>query len=177
MNISKAIALSLVLGVSSIAQAAPVINDSLSNTRTSIEYESTINSVLHTLEGAKWQNEKGIGYTFRHNSNITSSWKGDEMIENGIFVDVTVYYYGKEYTQYVGYARKSKINGYVEIFNWDSRDTQNHIKVIDSNTLSIYYHVGPTEKENTFKRVNSFNSDAPKPIQKQLTTEERGTLF
>lgn len=180
MRALKRLALASCFTLSAIAATpgfAQLSITDLPQDRTSIEYEAKINAVLHVLEGNKWENQKGIGLTFRHNSDITSSWKGDRKIEDGIFVDVEVFYYGKPYTKYLGYAQQSKINGYVEIFNWDSRDTQNHIKVIDDKTLSVYYHASSQEKEQIYKKVDTFNTNAPKPLEKQLSTEERGTLF
>lgn len=166
-----------ILTVSSSLNAAQLNITDLPQDRTSIEYEAKINALLHVLEGNKWENQKGVGLTFRHNSEITSSWKGDRKIEDGIFVDVEVFYFGKPYTKYLGYAQQSKIDGYVEIFNWDSRDTQNHIKVIDGKTLSVYYHASAQEREQIYKKVDTLNTDSPKPLTKQISTEDGGAFF
>ena len=143
--------------------------------RDSAPYKAPILAMLKKVEGFKWDNGED-GYIISQETGIKSNWD-DETIINGIFVHVKRFYYGKLYEEYTGYARQSRFEGYVEIYDWNNRDKQLHIKSEDSNTIGVYYHVYSDEKKFYFKKVQEFFNKNPNGNERQKNAEETGLVF
>lgn len=129
--------------------------------RDSAPYKAQILGVLKKTEGFRWESKvDGIGYVISQETGMKSNWNTDTFV-NGIFVKVKKFYYGTLFEEYIGYARQSNYEGYVEIYDWKNTDKQIHIKYESNDTVSLYYQAYPNSKKYTFNKVESFNTNTP----------------
>lgn len=144
--------------------------------RDSAPYKKQIFSNLKKLEHFKWNNDGADGYIITHETGLKFNWD-DDYVKNGVFVKVKRFHYGQLLTEFIGYARQSKWDGYMEIYNFNNRDQQLHIKVVDDETINVYYQTYENEERFTFRKVDEFNTNDPHKDKKSLSAEEAGIIF
>ena len=154
--------------------------ENIDKNRSSAPYKKQIFSFLNHVNNAKIRslgNQPDVGYIITPDPdyNKTFNWP-DDVVDNGVFVRVKRFYYQSLYEEYIGYARQSRYAGYVEIYDWQNRDKQIHVKYDGDDNISLYFHVYPDEEKFRFGLVKEFAKD-PKPKPKQTTADEKGLLF
>ncbi|MDH2015487.1 hypothetical protein N5J66_16125 [Pseudomonas juntendi] len=179
----KAIGLciSVVLAASSLASVAQAYERvELDGQRTSVEYAGPIKSVAKVIEGYKW-----LGQTKDMNGGVVFEaydnqyfGRPDSYLGNAILVKATFYTYQRVTKETVMIARKSEIDGFVELYAEHSPELQMHIKVIDNDTFQVFNSVHDYQNPNklyTYKKVSQFNKS---PYGERLkSAKDDGTIF
>lgn len=177
MKIFSSILVAMLMIFSSFTFAAGGDSKSeLDRNRDSAPYKKQIFSNLKKIEHFKWSNGEADGYIITHETGMKFNWN-DDYIKNGVFVKVKRFHYGKLLTEFVGYARQSKWDGYMEIYNFNNRDQQLHIKLVDDDTMHVYYHTYASEERFTFEKVKEFNTNNPYGNIELEDAEESGIIF
>jgi len=154
--------------------------ENIDKNRTSGPYKHEIFGLLKHVENAKIRslgNQPDVGYVITQDTGYKKrfNWPS-EIVNDGVFVRVKRFYYQKLYEEYIGYARQSRFVGYVEIYDWENRDKQIHVKYNGDDNISLYFHVYPDEEKFRFGMVKEFAKD-PKPTPRQKNAEESGLIF
>ncbi|QPH48335.1 hypothetical protein IZU98_18365 [Pseudomonas fulva] len=172
---------SLVLAASSLASTAQAYERvELDDQRTSVEYAGPIKAVAKVIEGYKW-----LGQTKDMNGGVVFEaydnkffGRPDSYLGNAILVKATFYTYQRVTKETVMIARKSEIDGFVELYAEHSPELQMHIKVIDNDTFQVFNSVHDYQNPNklyTYKKVTQFNKS---PYGERLkSAKDDGTIF
>lgn len=154
---------SIVLAASSLVSHAYAYERiELDNQRTSVQYAGPIKSVAKVIEGYKWlgQNkEMNGGVVFEAYDNKYFG-RADTSLGEAIMIKAIFYTYDKVSKETVMIARKSEIEGFVELYGEESPELQLHIKLIDGNTFQAFnsvYDYQSSDKLHTYKKVEKFN--------------------
>jgi len=155
--------------------------EDIDKNRTSGPYKHEIFGFLKHVENAKIRslgNQPDIGYVITQDTGFknTFNWP-EEIVKDGLFVKVKRFYYQSLYEEYMGYARQSRYVGYVEIFDWNNRDKQIHVKYDGDDNISLYFHVYPDEERFRFGLVKDFIKNPKVTPNKGPTAEESGVVF
>lgn len=170
-----------ILATSSIAVNAETFTKSeLKDNRTSVEYAGPIKAVAKVIEGYKW-----LGQTPDMNGGVVFEaydnqyfGRPDSYLGEAILVKATFYTYQRVTKETVMIARKSPIDGFVELYAEHSPELQMHIRVIDKDTIQAFNSVHDYQNQNklyTYKKVTQFNKS---PYGNRLkSAKEDGTWF
>jgi hypothetical protein len=162
---SKIVGLSLavVLATSSVAATADAVKRlELGNDRTSVEYAGPIKSLAKSIEGYKWLGQTpemngGVVFEAYDNPNFG---KNDKISGSSIMIKAIYYTYQDVSKEEIMIARQSEIDGFVELYGYDSPDIRMHIKILDDNTFQAVNSVYDYQKKGTsfmYKKVEQFN--------------------
>ncbi|MBA6144963.1 hypothetical protein H4B97_21240 [Pseudomonas juntendi] len=171
---------SVILSASSVTSAQAYERVELDDQRTSVEYAGPIKSVAKVIEGYKW-----LGQTKDMNGGVVFEaydnqyfGRPDSYLGNAILVKATFYTYQRVTKETVMIARKSEIDGFVELYAEHSPELQMHIKVIDNDTFQVFNSVHDYQSPNklyTYKKVTQFNKS---PHGNRLkSASESGMVF
>ncbi|WP_323601434.1 hypothetical protein [Pseudomonas putida] len=173
--------ISVVLAASSLVPTAQAYERvELDDQRTSVEYAGPIKSVAKVIEGYKW-----LGQTKDMNGGVVFEaydnqyfGRPDSYLGNAILVKATFYTYQRVTKETVMIARKSEIDGFVELYAEHSPELQMHIKVIDNDTFQVFNSVHDYQNPSklyTYKKVSQFNKS---PYGERLkSAKDDGTIF
>ena len=179
MKLKIAVALSCLLGVSSVAFAKLDFQyQELPRDRTSREYGAQIKALEKVIDGYKWVTENGSGFIISSIPNPRPTSTADYVV-NGLFFGMKRFYYDEEQVRtlpYELYARKSERVGYVELWDEDSKASM-HIKIIDENTLEVFNEAKERDEKDRiiYKKVAQFQKN---PHEEKLkSARDDGTIF
>ena len=181
MKKSAGLCFAVVLAASSVfANAETFERIELDKDRTSVQYAGPIKSITKTLEGYRW-----LGQTKDMNGGVVfepyenpSFGKNDTETGGAIMVKATYYLYDKAVKEALMIARQSRIPGFVELYGYDSRELQLHIRMVNNNTFQAFAsddEYRKPEKLMTYKKVEVFNKSKYKDQLK--SAEESGMIF
>lgn len=181
MNKIIRLCFSVTLVASSVVSAAEAYEKvELDRDRTSLQYASPIKSVTKVIEGYKWlgqTKEMNGGVVFEAYDNPNFG-KNGKVSGSAIMVKAIFYTYDKVSKEEIMIARQSQIDGFVELYGFDSPDIQLHIKVIDGNEFEAFSSAGDYNKKHklfTYKKVEQFNKS---PYGNRIkSARESGVLF
>jgi len=170
-----------ILATSSIAVNADTFKkSSLNSDRTSVEYAGPIKAVEKVIEGYKWLGqsaEMNGGVVFEAYDNKYFG-RSDTSLGDAIMVKAKFYTYDQLSKETVMIARKSEIDGFVELYAENSPELQLHIRVIDKDTFQAFNSVYDYKNQNklyTYKKVTQFNKS---PYGERLkSASESGVIF
>ena len=171
-----------VLATSSfVASAETFERVELDKDRTSVQYAGPIKSITKALEGYRWlgqSKDMSGGVVFEPHVN-NSFGKNDTETGGAIIVKATYYLYDKPVKEALMIARQSQISGFVEFYNFDSRELQLHIRMVDADTFQAFssddQYQNPAKNLMIYKKVEQFNQNHYKD---QLeSAHERGGFF
>ena len=179
MKFKIAVALSCLLGVSSIALAKLDFQfQVLPKDRNSKEYGTQIKELEKVIDGYKWARKNGAGFIITSIPNPIPTATSDRVV-NGLFFGMRKFYYNEEQVRtvpYELYARQSERVGYVELWDDESSGSM-HVKIIDSNTLEVFNDARESGEEERliYKKVKQFEEN---PHESKLeSAEDDGTFF
>ena len=179
MKLKFAVALSCLLGVSSIAFAKLDFQyQELPRDRSSREFGAQIKALEKVIDGYKWATENGSGFIITSIPNPRPTSTADYVV-NGLFFGMKRFYYDKEQVRtlpYELYSRKSERVSYVELWDEDSKESM-HIKVIDSNTLEVLRYAKESDEKDRviYKKVAQFAKNPNK--DKLKSARDSGVVF
>jgi len=179
MKLKFAVALSCLLGVSSVAFAKLDFQyEKLPQDRTSRDYGAQIKALDKIISGYKWVAEFGTGFTITAIPNPVPTATSDRAV-NGLYFGMNKYKYDKEQIRtmpYELYARESERVGYVEFWDDESKSAM-HIKALDSNTLEVFTYANESNEKNRmiYKKVDQFEKNPNK--SKLKSASESGMVF
>lgn len=179
MKLKIAVALSCLLGVSSIAFAKLDFQfQELPRDRSSMDYGAQIKALDKIMSGYKWVAEYGTGFTITAIPNPVPTATSDRAV-NGLYFGMNRYKYDQEQVRtmpYELYARQSERVGYVEFWDDESKSAM-HVKVVDKDTLEVFTYANESEEKNRmiYKKVDKFQKN---PNQSKLkSASESGMVF
>ena len=172
--------LAAILTISSLAASAEVFKHvELDKDRTSVQYAGPIKSITKALEGHRW-----LGQTADMNGGVVfepyvnpNFGKNDTESGGAIMVKATFYLYDKPVKETLMIARQSQIPGFVEFYDYDSRELQLHIKMVDDGTFQAFSsdtQYNRPDKLMTYKIVEQFNKS---PYKDQLESIEESGMW
>lgn len=179
MKLKFAVALSCLLGISSVAFAKLDFQyQELPSDRTSRDYGAKIKELDKIISGYKWVTENGVGFTITAIPNPYPNASSDYTV-NGLYFGMNRYKYEKEQVRimpYRLYAQQSERVGYIEFWDDESKGSM-HIKALDSDTLEVFNDAKTSQEENRiiYKKVEKFEKD---PHESKLESAlDDGTVF
>jgi len=181
MNRIMRLCCSVALVASSVVSAAEAYERvELDRDRTSLQYASPIKSVTKVIEGYKWlgqTKEMNGGVVFEAYDNPNFG-KNDKVSGSAIMVKAIFYTYDDVSKEEVMIARQSQINGFVELYGYDSPDIQLHIKVVGDNEFLAFSSEGDFNKKDklfSYKKVEKFNKNPHG--EKMKSASDSGMVF
>ena len=152
----------------------------LNEKRTSTEYAGPIKALEKVIEGYKWLGQTpemmgGVVFEAYDNPNFG---KNDTESGSAIMVKAKFYTYDKVSKEEIMILRQSKISGFVELYGYNSRELQMHIRILDENTFQSFANAEfyrDTKKLFTYKKVQQFNKNPNK--DKLKSASESGVIF
>jgi hypothetical protein len=152
----------------------------LDRDRTSVQYAGPIKSVTKVIEGYKWLGQTeamngGVVFEAYDNPNFG---KNDKVSGSAIMVKAIFYTYDEVSKEEIMIARQSQIDGFVELYGYDSPDIQLHVKVVDDNAFEAFSSAGDYNKQHklfTYKKVEKFNKSPYGDRMK--SAKDDGTIF
>ena len=181
MNKTIGLCLSVALAASSLlANAEAYERVELDRDRTSVQYAGPIKSVTKVIEGYKWLGQTkemngGVVFEAYDNQNFG---KNDKVSGSAIMVKAIFYTYDDVSKEEVMIARQSQINGFFELYGYDSPDIQLHIKVVGGNEFEAFSSEGDYNKKDklfSYKKVEKFNKN-PRG-EKMKSASDSGMVF
>lgn len=179
MKLKFAVALSCLLGVSSVAFAQLSFQyQELPSDRSSREYGAQIKALEKVIDGYKWAADNGSGFISKSIPNPIPTATSDRAV-NGLYFGLQRYYYDKEQVRtlpYELYARQSERVGYVELWDDESKSSM-HIKTIDNNTLEVLNDAKEDREKSRliYKKVQQFKKS---PHENKIkSASESGVVF
>ena len=179
MKLKFAVALSCLLGVSSIAFAKLDFQyQDLPQDRSSRDYGAQIKALDKIISGYKWVAEYGTGFTIPAIPNPVPTATSDRAV-NGLYFEMNKFKYDKEQVRtmpYELYSRQSERVGYVEFWDDESKSAM-HIKALDSNTLEIFTYANESNEKNRmiYKKVARFEKNPNK--ERLKSASDSGMIF
>lgn len=180
MNKIIRLCFSVALVASSVVSAVEAYEKvELDRDRTSLQYASPIKSVTKVIEGYKWlgqTKEMNGGVVFEAYDNPNFG-KNDKVSGSATMVKAIFYTYDKVSKEEIMIARQSQIDGFVELYGYNSPDIELHIKVVDDKEFEAFSSVGDYDKSNklvTYKKVEKFNIS---PYAERLESAEDSGVF
>lgn len=179
MKLKFAVALSCLLGVSSIAFAKLDFQyQDLPQDRSSRDYGAQIKALDKIISGYKWVAEYGTGFTITAIPNPVPTATSDRAV-NGLYFGMNKFKYDKEQVRtmpYELYSRQSERVGYVEFWDDESKSAM-HIKALDSNTLEIFTYANESNEKNRmiYKKVARFEKNPNK--ERLKSASDSGMIF
>jgi hypothetical protein len=150
------------VSVSSFSLADNFQHLDLNDKRTSTEYAGPIKSVEKVIEGYKWLGQTpemmgGVVFEAYDNPNFG---KNDTETGSAIMVKAKFYTYDKVSKEEIMILRQSKVSGFVELYGYNSRELQMHIRILDDDTFQSFASADfyrDKTKLFTYKKVQHFN--------------------
>ncbi|MHC2144555.1 hypothetical protein [Pseudomonas sp. 210_17 TE3656] len=179
MKLKVAVALSCLLGVSSIAFARLDFQyQELPQDRASREYGAQIKALEKVIDGYKWAAANGAGFIITSIPNPIPTATSDRAV-NGLYFGMQRFIYDKEQVRtipYELYARQSERVGYVELWDDESSGSM-HVKIIDDNTLEVFNDAKESDEKDRliYKKVAQFEKNPQKDRLKSAS--ESGMFF
>ena len=180
MNKTIGLCFSVALAASSLVSNAEAYERvELDRDRTSVQYAGPIKSVTEVIEGYKWLGQTeamngGVAFEAYDNPNFG---KNDKVSGSAIMVKAIFYTYDEVSKEELMIARQSQIDGFVELYGYDSPDIQLHIKVVDDNAFEAFSSAGDYNNKHklfTYKKVEKFNKS---PYGDRLESAEDSGVF
>lgn len=180
MNKTIGLCFSIALAASSFAVAAKAYEKlELDSDRTSVQYAGPIKSVTKVIEGYKWLGQTeamngGVVFESYDNQNFG---KNDKVSGSAIMVKAIFYTYDQVSKEEIMIARQSQIDGFVELYGYDSPDIQLHIKVLNDNEFEAFSSAGDYNNKHklfAYKKVEKFNKS---PYGNRLESAEDSGVF
>jgi hypothetical protein len=172
--------LASILATSSVIASAETFKRiDLNDKRTSVQYAKPIMAVTEVIEGKRWLGQTeamngGVMFEAYHNPDFG---KNDTESGGAIMVKAIFYTYQDVTKEEIMIARQSEIDGFVELYGYNSVDLQLHIRVLDDDTFQAFSSVEDYQSANelfTYKKVEQFNKS---PYEDQLESAEDSGVF
>jgi hypothetical protein len=152
----------------------------LNDNRTSTEYAGPIKALEKVIEGYKWLGQTpemmgGVVFEAYDNPNFG---KNDTESGSAIMVKAIFYTYDKVSKEEIMIARQSEISGFIELYGYNSRELQMHIRILDDNTFQSFANAElyrDTKNLFTYKKVQQFNKNPNK--DKLKSASDSGMVF